>query len=106
VQMVENGVQILGAMMGVTAGGAAGGKSLTTLDAAVETIDAIMQASLLARKDVLILAHGGPLNNPDSVAEVLRRTGVHGYVTGSTGERIPVEVGVAETIRRFKTCTQ
>jgi predicted TIM-barrel enzyme len=37
---------------------------------------------------------------------MLRQTRAHGYVTGSTGERMPVEVAVAEAVRRFKSALQ
>jgi predicted TIM-barrel enzyme len=101
--IAETGAQIIGAMVGVTAGGPAGGTAMAPLDEAVEVVEAIVKAAKAVRGEVIVLGHGGPLNNPESVATILRRTGADGYVTGSTGERIPVEVGVAEAIRQFKS---
>ena len=101
--MAEAGAQMVGAMIGVTAGGPAGGAALTPLEDAMNRISAMCRAALVAREDVIVLGHGGPLNDPGSVGELLRRTGAHGYVTGSTGERMPVEHGVAEAMRRFKS---
>ena len=57
---------------------------------------------------LLMIAIGGVFNADgafyrwSSVAAVIERTGADGYVTGSTGERIPVEKSVAQTIRSFK----
>ena len=100
--LVESGVQVVGAMVGVTAGGKAGGSLSTPLDEAIKKIEAVVQIAKAASRDVIVLGHGGPLNDPASVATVLNRTGADGYVTGSTGERMPVEVGVAEAISGFK----
>jgi predicted TIM-barrel enzyme len=101
--MAKVGAQMVGAMVGVTGGGPAGGAALTSFDDAVNRIDAVYRAALDVREDVIVLGHGGPLNDPASVGELLQHTGAHGYVTGSTGERMPAEQGVAEAIRRFKS---
>lgn len=100
--MAEAGATIVGAMIGVTAGGSAGGTALTPLDEAVEKVQGMVQAAKAARPNCLVLGHGGPLNDAASVAVALERTGMDGYVTGSTGERVPVEKAVAEAIRGFK----
>jgi predicted TIM-barrel enzyme len=101
-KMVDAGAQFIGAMVGVTTGGQAGGQSITTLDEAAEGISAMVRAAKQADRNVMVLAHGGPLNDPNSVQTVLELSGADGYVTGSTGERIPVEVGIAQTIRQYK----
>jgi predicted TIM-barrel enzyme len=104
IAMAKAGAQIVGAMAGgITAGGTAGGVQTSTLDQAVNQIGSIVEAVKGIWKEILILGHGGPLVDPDSVAQVLRLTGADGYATGSSGERIPVEVGVAEAIRQFKS---
>ncbi|MCC6801663.1 MAG: phosphoenolpyruvate hydrolase family protein [Anaerolineae bacterium] len=100
--MAEAGATIVGAMIGVTAGGSAGGTALTPLDEAVEKVRGMVQAAKAVRLDCLVLGHGGSLNDAASVAVALERTGMDGYVTGSTGERVPVEKAVAEAIRGFK----
>jgi len=100
--MAEAGSQIIGAVVGVTAGGPAGGSLVTSLDEAVETVKAIVEAAREVSKDIIVLGHGGPLNTPHSVAEVIQRSGADGYATGSTGESIPVEAGVAEAISQYK----
>lgn len=101
-QMAEAGAQLVGAMIGVTAGGAAGGAALTPVDEAIERVAAMTAAAKAANPEVLVLGHGGPFNDPASVSLMLSRTEAAGYVTGSTGERIPVEISVAGAIREFK----
>jgi predicted TIM-barrel enzyme len=102
--MANAGAQIVGAMAGgITAGGAAGGVQTSSLDQAVDQIGDIVNAVKSVRQEILVLAHGGPLADPESVSEVLRKTGADGYATGSSGERVPVEQGVAETVHQFKS---
>ena len=101
--MADAGAQFVGAMIGVTAGGRAGGRSITPLDEAVEKIKEMVQAARAINTNVFVLGHGGPLNDPDSVRKVLDLSGADGYVTGSTGERIPVETAVADTITQYKS---
>jgi predicted TIM-barrel enzyme len=104
VAMANAGAQIVGAMAGgITAGGAAGGVQTSSLAQAVDQIGDIVNAVKSIRQEILVLAHGGPLADPESVAEVLRKTEAEGYATGSSGERVPVEQGVAETIHQFKS---
>jgi predicted TIM-barrel enzyme len=101
-QMVAVGVHVLGVVLGVTSGGSAGGAVTTSMEEAQSSFATIMDAAKSVRPDVLVLGHGGPLNDPDSVGLFVRATGADGYATGSTGERMPVEIAVAESIRRFK----
>lgn len=101
-RMAEAGAQFVGAMIGVTAGGVAGGAALTPLEDAIEKVEAIAKSAHEVRADAIVLGHGGPFNDPASVSLMLSRTTAAGYVTGSTGERIPVENAVAQAIREFK----
>ncbi len=102
-RMVAAGARFIGAMIGVTAGGQTGGQAITPLEAAAEAIEAMVLAAKQADKNAMVLGHGGPLNDPKSVQRVLELSGADGYVTGSTGERIPVEVGIADTIKQYKS---
>lgn len=104
--MVETGCAIIGIMVGgVTSGRAAGGVAGASLEESVVTINEIIvaiEAAVGSGERPLILIHGGPLNDPSSVETALQQTGADGYVTGSTGERIPVEQSVAAAIASFK----
>ena len=56
------------------------------------------------RSDVLVLCHGGPIAEPDAAAYVLERTdGVVGFFGASSMERLPTEIAITETMRRFKS---
>jgi predicted TIM-barrel enzyme len=101
-RMAAAGAQLVGAMLGVTAGGAAGSEPATGLEAGVDALSAMVEAARSERPDVLCLIHGGPLNDPESVALALARTGADGYVAGSTAERVPAVRGIAEAVRAFK----
>ncbi len=102
--MAAAGAHLIGAMVGgVTSGGAAGGAGGVSVDEVIQTIEGIVMAVEAERTDVPVLIHGGPLNDLRSVSEVVRRTAVAGYVTGSTGERIPVERSVRDTVADFKS---
>jgi predicted TIM-barrel enzyme len=103
-EMVKAGAQVIGAMAGgITAGGSAGGVQTSSLDQAIEQIGSVVEVVKAYSKDLLVLGHGGPLADPESVSEVLRLTGADGYATGSSGERVPVERGVAEAVHQFKS---
>ena len=58
-------------------------------------------AAKAARADVMTLAHGGPLSDVKTAQEALRICRVDGYATGSSGERIPAETAITETVRGF-----
>jgi predicted TIM-barrel enzyme len=103
-KMVRTGAQVIGAMAGgITAGGSAGGVQTSSIDQAVDQIGGVVEVVKAYNQDILVLGHGGPLADPESVSEVLRKTGADGYATGSSGERVPVVRGVAEVIREFKS---
>jgi predicted TIM-barrel enzyme len=101
--MAQAGIQIIGVVSGVTSGGNAGGAATTSLSATIDLIRAVVQALKQDHKKTFVLGHGGPLNDPASVGVMLRETGADGYATGSTGERMPVEAGVAQAVRQFKS---
>ncbi len=101
--MTEAGADVLVAHMGLTTGGAIGAETGRTLDECVPTIQAIRDAAVEVRDDVIVLCHGGPIAEPDDAAYVLERTdGVAGFFGASSMERLPTEVAMTETARRFK----
>jgi predicted TIM-barrel enzyme len=53
------------------------------------------------RSDVLVLTHGGPLENPADVAAVMHSTGTQGFIGASTMERLPTEVAIQNTVQGF-----
>ena len=102
--MAEAGADVLVPHMGLTTGGAIGAETAKTLDESVELVQAMRDAAVAENPDVLVLCHGGPIAEPEDAAYVLERTeGVVGFFGASSMERLPTEVAMTETMRRFKS---
>src|SRR6201987_2392468 len=69
--MARAGADIIVAHMGLTTGGAIGAETSLTLDACIPLIDAMAEAALDVRSDVIVLCHGGPIAEPADAARVL-----------------------------------
>jgi predicted TIM-barrel enzyme len=101
--MSAAGADVLVAHMGLTTGGSIGAETGKTLDDSVELIQAIRDAAIEVNPDVIVLCHGGPISEPSDAAYVLQRTsGVAGFFGASSMERLPTEVAIEQTVRRFK----
>jgi predicted TIM-barrel enzyme len=101
--MARAGADILVAHMGLTTGGAIGAETARTLEACVGQIDAIAQAALGIRSDIIVLCHGGPIAEPADAAFVLRKTRhCHGFYGASSMERLPAEKAITNQTRDFK----
>jgi len=101
--MATAGADVLVAHMGLTTGGSIGAESARTLDMSVELVQAIRDAAIEVNREVIVLCHGGPIAEPDDAAYVLERTrGVAGFFGASSMERLPTEIAIQETVRRFK----
>ena len=94
-RLVGAGVDVIGAMAGIT--GSAG-----SADDDVRRLSGMVNAARHARSDALVLIHGGPLGSPAAVGAALLATGADGYATGSSAERTPVFNAVRDTIRAFR----
>jgi len=92
------GVDVVGAMAGITAGGAAD----DARTAAFERFAAMTAAARAADPSAIVVLHGGPLADPATVGEALAFTGADGYATGSSAERAPVIAAVGETVAAFR----
>jgi len=101
--MTAAGADLLVAHMGLTTKGAIGARTSMSLDTAVERVQAIRDAAVAVRPDVLVICHGGPIAEPDDAEFVLSRTsGVAGFFGASSIERLPTETAITDTVRRFK----
>ena len=102
-RMTEAGADVLVPHMGLTTSGTIGAETAITRDEAVERVQAMHDAAKLVNPDVLVLCHGGPIAEPEDAAYVLGRTqGVVGFFGASSMERLPTEIALTETVRRFK----
>ncbi len=101
--MAEVGADLLVPHMGLTTKGAIGARTAITLDDAVERVQAICDAARAVNPDILVLCHGGPIAEPEDAAYLLARTrGIVGFFGASSVERLPTEIAITETMRRFK----
>ena len=101
--MAKAGADVLVAHMGLTTGGTIGAETGKTLDGSVELVQEIRDAAVEVNPDVIVLCHGGPIAEPEDAAYVLERTrGVAGFFGASSMERLPTEIAMTETVRRFK----
>lgn len=103
VEMTRAGADFIVPHMGVTVGGAIGARTAKTLDDSVALIDEWAEAARRVRKDVIVIAHGGPIATPDDVRYVLDRSEhCNGFYGASSMERLPTEIAMTEHVRRFK----
>jgi predicted TIM-barrel enzyme len=101
--MAKAGADQLVAHVGLTTAGSIGAAVALTLDQAIEKVMAIAEAGRSVRKDILVICHGGPFDEPDSVAEALSRMpGIYGFFGASSIERLPTERAIRGQVQDFK----
>ena len=104
--MARAGANIIVAHMGLTTGGAIGADTALTLAACIDRVDAIAQAALDVRSDIIVLCHGGPIATPADATFVLGKTRhCHGFYGASSMERLPTETAIARQTQDFKKIT-
>jgi predicted TIM-barrel enzyme len=107
VAMTEAGADVLVPHMGLTTKGSIGAQTAKTLDECVVEIQAMRDAAVAVRPDVIVLCHGGPLAEPEDAQYVLDRTeGIAGFYGASSMERLPTEIAMTENMKRFKNLTK
>ncbi|GGK20924.1 phosphoenolpyruvate hydrolase family protein [Salinarimonas ramus] len=103
VEMAKAGADIIVPHMGVTTGGTIGATTSKSLAESVRLIDEWAEAARKIRKDVIIIAHGGPIATPEDVAYVLEHSEhCKGFYGASSVERLPVETAIKSNIEAFK----
>ena len=104
VEMTKAGADLIVPHMGVTTGGAIGATTSKSLEQSVKLIDEWAEAARKIRKDVIVIAHGGPISSPSDVDYVLKHSEhCNGFYGASSVERLPVEKAIVEQIRSFKS---
>ncbi|MFT7435252.1 MAG: putative TIM-barrel enzyme, partial [Psychromonas sp.] len=106
VQMAEVGADAIIAHVGTTVGGSIGVVSAAVnMDFAIKRTQKIIEAGKKVNKDIIFLAHGGPINTPDDVKVILEHTDAQGFVGASSLERMGIEKSLTELTQQFKSLT-
>ena len=101
--MAIAGADIIVCHLGLTTGGAIGAHTAQRLEDCPEQIDTWASAALSVNPDILVLAHGGPIAEPDDADFIMKHTRkCHGFYGASSMERLPVERALTEQVRKFK----
>ena len=102
-EMAKAGADVIVAHVGLTTGGSIGAADAFSLDEAIETTLGIAEAARKVRPDLLVICHGGPFDEPENVAEAMKRMpGINGFYGASSMERLPVERAITEQVKKFK----
>jgi predicted TIM-barrel enzyme len=100
--MAAAGADIVVCHLGLTTGGAIGAGTALKLADCVAPIKAWAAAAKLVNPEVIVLCHGGPIATPEDAQFILRACPeIHGFYGASSMERLPTEVALTETTRRF-----
>jgi predicted TIM-barrel enzyme len=101
--MAEAGADVLVPHMGLTTKGAIGAQTALTLDESAKRVQAMRDAAVAMRPDILVLCHGGPIATPEDAQYIFEHTeGIAGFFGASSIERLAVEPAIEEQARAFK----
>ena len=105
--MAAAGADIVVCHLGLTTGGAIGAETAIKLSDCVGSINAWAAAARSVNPQVIVLCHGGPIATPDDAQFILKQCpGCDGFYGASSMERLPTEVALTETTRRFTQITK
>ena len=102
-KMTEAGADILVAHMGLTTSGSIGAETAMTLDDCVKLIDEIAAAGRAIRPEIMVIAHGGPIAEPEDAKYVIEKCeSIQGFFGASSIERLAAERGIKTQTEAFK----
>jgi predicted TIM-barrel enzyme len=87
---------------GITRGGSTGYGAGRSLEETAERTQAHFEIARQIKPDVILLAHGAALANPEDAQYMLDHTDCHGVQLGSSIERMAIEVPLLERAAAFK----
>ena len=101
--MARAGADQLVAHVGLTTAGTIGAGVALTLDEAIDRVMGIAEAGRSVRKDILVICHGGPFDEPENVGKALARMpGIAGFFGASSIERLPTERAIRGQVQEFQ----
>ena len=105
--MAKVGADIVVCHLGLTTGGAIGASTSLKLADCVAPINAWAAAAKAVNPEVIVLCHGGPIATPEDAQFILKQCpACDGFYGASSMERLPTEVALTETTRRFMQITR
>jgi predicted TIM-barrel enzyme len=87
---------------GITGGGATGDANAASLDDTATRSERHFAIAREIKPDVILLAHGAAIVDPEHAAYMLRHTGCHGVQLGSSIERMAIERPIEARTASFK----
>ncbi len=101
--MTEAGADLLVPHVGLTTAGTIGAKAALTLDQAIDKVMEMAEAAWKIKKDLLVICHGGPFDEPENVGKaLLKMPGIVGFYGASSAERLPTERAILSQTEAFK----
>ena len=101
--MAAAGADVIVCHLGLTTGGAIGAETALELRDCVPLVESWTAAARKVRKDTIVLCHGGPIATPKDAQYILQHCpGCNGFYGASSMERLPTEIAITETTRKFK----
>ncbi len=89
---------------GTTRGGLTGYDNGETIEDTARRTEAVYAQARAIHPEVILIAHGAAMETPEDVQYMLDHTSGHGFWTGSSTERLPIEravLGAAEEFARL-----
>lgn len=102
-QMLDAGADIICAHLGWTTGGEVGAKRAHSIEIARQIADRVFAVCDESKRDVIKMIYGGPIKSPADARYFYDNTDCHGFIGGSSFERIPIEKAIENTARAFKS---
>jgi predicted TIM-barrel enzyme len=101
--MARAGTDLLVAHVGLTTGGSIGAGVALSLDEAISKVLEMAEAGRKVRKDLMVICHGGPFDEPETVGKALARMpGIAGFFGATSIERLPTERAITAQVKGFK----
>ena len=101
--MAQAGADQLVAHVGLTTAGSIGAAVAFTLDEAIEKVMVMAEAGRSVRRDLIVICHGGPFDEPENVGQALAKMpGINGFFGASSIERLPTERAITGQVQAFK----
>ncbi|ADE40024.1 phosphoenolpyruvate hydrolase family protein [Candidatus Puniceispirillum marinum] len=102
IAMTEAGADIVVPHFGLTAGGTIGAVDTSSIEACAAHFNDWAEAALSIRSDIILIAHGGPLAEPQDVRKFLALCSeCHGFYGASSMERLPTELAITARTKEF-----